>query len=90
MAKQLFRKKIRLGTKQGEEAASKKFSRKEIYYPSMYIEDTKLPLEPEDVGKTFDAQIKLKVKGVSQSTNEGESTLDYSFDIMEIAFEESK
>ena len=90
MAKQLFRKKIRLGTKQSEEAAFKKSSKEEMYYRSMYIDSTKLPLEPEDVGKTFDAQIKLKVKGVSQSTNEGGSNLDYSFDIMEIAFEENR
>lgn len=90
MAKQLFKKKIKLGTKQSNEIVPEKASKKEMYYPSMYIDDTELPLEPEDVGKTFNAQIKLKVTGVNQRTGEKGTKLDYGFDVMEISFEEEK
>jgi len=90
MAKQLFRKKIKLGTKPNKSVLVSTKPKKRLYYPSMYIDNTKLPLEPEDVGKSFNAQIKLKVTGVNQRTNEGGSNLDYSFDIMEIAFEENR
>ena len=89
MADKLFRKKIKLGTKPGKSETIPEVS-DEMYYPSMYIDDTELPLEPEDVGKTFTAQIKLKVTGVNQRTNEDGSNLDYNFDVMEIAFGESE
>jgi len=89
VADKLFRKKIKLGTKQNS-GMTTKASKKEMYYPSMYIDNTKLPLEPEDVGKTFTAQIKLKITGVNQRTDEKGSNLDYNFNVMEIAFEEGK
>lgn len=86
MADRLFKKKIKLGYKE----KSIEVDEKETYYPSMYIDDTELPLEPEDVGKTFNAQIKLKVTGVNQRTGEEGTNLDYNFDVMEIAFGEDK
>ncbi len=89
MADKLFRKKIKLGTKPGKSETIAEVP-DEMYYPSMYIDDTELPLEPEDVGKTFTAQIKLKVTGVNQRTSEDGSNLDYNFDVMEIAFGEGK
>ena len=56
----------------------------------MWINDTDLPLEPEDVGKTFIAQITLEVKGVDSRTNSKGIKFDYSFDVKDIAFKESK
>lgn len=89
MADKLFRKKIKLGTKRNDEVPVQT-KKKKMYYPSMYIDDTELPLEGEDVGKTFTAQIKLKVTGVNQRTGEKGTNLDYRFDVMEIAFGEGK
>ena len=89
MADKLFKKKIKLGYKEDYDTPTKK-SKEELYYPSMWINDTELPLEPEDVGKTFIAKITLEVKGVDLRTDSDGSKFDYHFDIKDISFEESK
>jgi len=86
MAKELFKKKIKLGYKERPIEADKK----ETYYPSMWINDTDLPLEAEDVGKTFTAQIKLEVVGVDSRADSKGKKFDYHFDVKEIAFQEDK
>ncbi len=89
MADKLFKKKIKLGYRQNMEQPVKT-KKKEMYYPSMYINDTELPLEAEDFGKTFDAQIKVKITGINKRTGTKGTKINYDFDVMEIAFQESK
>lgn len=89
MAKKLFKKKIKLGTKPGKSTTIAE-PKNEMYYPSMYIDNTKLPLESEDFGKTFNAQIKLKVTGVNKRAGSKGEKINYTFDVMEIAFQESQ
>ena len=57
-----------------------------IYYPSFYISDKKLPIEPEDVGKLLTATVRLKVTGVNMRTNENKQSLNYDFEVREIVF----
>ena len=89
MSDKLFKKKIKLGYKEDFDTPEKS-KKEELYYPSMWINDTDLPLEPEDVGKTFIAQITLEVKGIDVRTNSKSTKFDYSFDVKDIAFQESK
>ena len=89
MSDKLFKKKIKLGYKEDFDVPTKS-EKKTLYYPSMWINDTDLPLEPEDVGKTFTAQITLEVKGIDSRTNSKGIKFDYSFDVKDIAFKESK
>ena len=89
MADKLFKKKIKLGYKEDYDVPKEK-AKEELYYPSMWINDTELPLKPEDVGKTFTAQITLEVKGVDLRTDSDGSKFDYHFDVKEIAFGEGK
>lgn len=89
MADKLFKKKIKLGTKPGKSETIAEVS-DEMYYPRMYIDDTKLPLKSEDFGKTFNAQIKLKVTGITKRAGTKGEKIDYTFDVMEIVFGEDK
>ncbi len=89
MSDKLFRKKIKLGYKEDFDVPEKS-EKKTLYYPSMWINDTDLPIEPEDVGKTFTAQITLEIKGIDVRTNSKSTKFDYSFDIKDIAFQEDK
>jgi len=89
MATKLFKRKILLGYKEGTGRVDKA-PKDKLYYPSMYVRKTQLPLEGADVGKTFNAQVKLKLTGLDQSTNTKKTRFDYHFDIMEISFTENK
>ena len=89
MADKLFKKKIKLGYKQDFDVLEKS-EKEELYYPSMWINDTELPLEPEDVGKTFTAQINLEVTGVDTRSGSKGTKFDYNFDVKDISFQESK
>jgi len=89
MAKQLFKKKISLGYKYKDmPAVSTKKEKKTLHYPSMYINNTQLPLDGDDVGKTFNCNIKLKVNSFGLNTDSDGSKYNYSFDVMEISFAE--
>ena len=81
-------KKIKLGYRQDDTMPVK--TKKTLYYPTMYVNNTELPLEPDDVGKKFMALVEVKVTGVNQRTNEKGSNLDYNFEVMEISFVEKK
>ena len=89
MAEKLFKKKIKLGYKPGN-SESISTPKKEMYYPSMYINDTELPLDAEDFGKTFNAQIKVKITGINKRTGTKGTKINYDFDVMEISFAEAK
>jgi len=54
MATKLFKRKILLGYKEGTGRVDKA-PKDKLYYPSMYVRKTQLPLEGADVGKTFNA-----------------------------------
>ena len=81
-------KRINLGKKETMAACQPERvkSKSKTYYPSFYISDKKLPIEPEDVGKILTATIKLKVTGVNMRTNEDKQSLNYDFDVREIVF----
>ena len=78
-------KRIKLGRKETPISVSKPRGDR-ISYPSFYISDKKLPIEPEDVGKTLTATIQLKVTGVNMRTNEDKQSLNYDFEVREIVF----
>ena len=89
MTDKLFKKKIKLGYKP-EKSQPVVSDKKEMYYPSMYINDTELPLDAEDFGKTFNAQIKVKITGINKRTGTKGTKINYDFDVMEISFAEDK
>ncbi len=78
-------KRINLGRKEISTMVDKAKENK-VYYPSIYISDKKLPIEPEDVGKTLTATVRLKVTGVNMRTNEDKQSLNYDFEVREIVF----
>jgi hypothetical protein len=78
--------KIKLGEKRKDICESKPCDVPELYYPSMYISDTQLPVDGEDVGKTFKAVVKLKVTGVNTNTNLHSDFFTYNFEVHEIEF----
>jgi len=77
-------KRINLGKK--EQPVVSKSKENKVYYPSFYISDKKLPIEPEDVGKMFTVTAQLKVTGVNMRTNENKQSLNYDFEVREIVF----
>ena len=82
MAKKL--KRIKLGRK--ESVVSTKKMKDSTYYPSIYISNKKLPIEPEDVGKILSATVQLKVVGVNMRTDEDAQNFNYDFEVREIVF----
>jgi len=78
-------KRINLGKRETSTVVEKSRENK-VYYPSFHISDKKLPIEPEDVGKTLTATIQLKVTGVNMRTNENKQSLNYDFEVREIVF----
>lgn len=86
MAK-LFKRKINLGKKDTSTVCeSPKISKDKVHYPTVYISDKKLPIEPEDVGKMLNATVRLKVTGVNVRTSEDKQSLNYDFEVREITF----
>ena len=79
-------KRINLGKKESTVPCQSEVSKSKVHYPSFYISDKKLPIEPEDVGKTLTATIRLKVTGVNMRTNEDKQSLNYDFEVREIVF----
>lgn len=60
------------------------------YYPSIYIENKDLPFEDSDVGKTFDAKIKIKLAGINTRNKEGSDTKTFDFEVRKIEFEKDE
>jgi len=79
-------KRINLGKKESTVSCQPERTKNKIQYPSFYISDKKLPIEPEDVGKMLTATIQLKVTGVNMRTNENKQNLNYDFEVREIVF----
>jgi len=79
-------KRINLGKKETSTICQPERTKNRVHYPAFYISDKKLPIEPEDVGKTLTATIRLKVTGVNMRTNEDKQSLNYDFEVREIVF----
>jgi len=58
-------------------------AKKEIYYPSFYL-DKDLGLDEKEVGKEILALVKLKVKSVEKRISENKKTDNVSFDVLSI------
>ena len=78
-------KRIKLGKKEASITLGPD-KKNRVHYPSFYISDKKLPIEPEDVGKVMSATVQLKVTGVNMRTNEDKQSLNYDFEVREIVF----
>ncbi len=59
----------------------------EPFYPTLYI-DKELPLSEEDIGKTFEAKVTLKLTSRTESKRNKEKVgFSYSLDILDIEFD---
>lgn len=84
-------KKINLGYKENsiEQPATKKS--KQLYYPTMSVYHTELPLDPDEIGDSLTAQVKLKFTGINKSRRMGQKqSMNYDFEIHEIEFSPKK
>lgn len=79
---------IELGRKSGLEQPVVS-SKKEIYYPSFYL-DKDLGLDEKEVGKEILALVKLKVKSVEKRISENKKTDNVSFDVLGINIKPGK
>jgi len=79
-------KRINLGEKITSTGVQPERPKNRVHYPSFYISDKKLPIEPEDVGRVLTATVQLKVTGVNMRTNENKQSLNYDFEVREIVF----
>jgi hypothetical protein len=79
-------RRIKLGKKETDSMVTPERHKNRVRYPSFYISDKKLPIEPDDVGKVLTATIQLKVTGVNMRTNEDKQSLNYDFEVREIVF----
>ena len=83
--------KVKLGYKHGSDCAISKPKKNEMYYPNMYISETELPLEPEEIGSVLTATVKLKFTGVNESKrSSGNDSCNYDFEVHEIEFSPKK
>lgn len=60
------------------------------YYPSIYIEEKDLPFEDGDVGKTFDAKVKIKLTGLNTRSREGSDMKTFDFEVRKIEFQKDE
>jgi len=90
MANKFYKKKISLGYKPDFERKVTSSDKRKIHYPSMYISNTKLPLEAKEVGNKFRALIDVEFTGIRENTSKEKQSLDYEFDITAIQFIKSK
>jgi hypothetical protein len=62
-----------------------------LNYPSMYINDTKLPLTGEDIGSIMTAVVQLKITGLNTRSTLKKDSINYDFEVHSIEFKtESK
>ena len=60
---------------------------RKVRYPSLYLNDIKLPLAKANVGKTIKAIITLRLTGFRENTSTGEkNSMSWDFDIHNIEF----
>lgn len=82
--------KIDLGYKEENTIQPTKGTKK-LYYPSMCIYHTELPLDPDEIGDTLTAQVKLKFTGIDTSRrSSGDNSQNYDFEVQEIEFSPKK
>lgn len=78
-------RRINLGKKR-EKITEQPINENRITYPTFCIYDKKLPIESDDVGKTFTCQVKMDFVGIRENTDEKKSSYSYDFEIKEIVF----
>lgn len=79
-----LKRKINLGKKYSETEVV--IDKKKISYPSFYVSSIKLPLMPDDVGKTMKAEVSVELIGIRQETNTNNDEYSYDFEMKSIKF----
>lgn len=83
MAK-LYRKKVDLGRKLKPMVAEK--PTRKTTYPSFYISERKLPIVPNDVGKSFTCEIVAELTGIREEAGRDGNKYSYDFEMKSISF----
>lgn len=83
MAK-LYRKKVNLGRKY--KAITQTKPERKTTYPSFYISEKKLPITPNDVGKSFTCEIKAELTGIREESGRDGNKYSYDFEMKSISF----
>lgn len=71
----------------GEKPSAAETPKRSVYYPSIHIDDKDLPFEGGEVGKTFDAKVKIKLTGISTRNTEGSDKKTFDFEVRKIEFQ---
>ena len=83
--------KIKLGHKDGERCEIQKPNKNRVYFPSMHISETELPIESDEVGSMMTATIKMKFDRVRSCKRASEKeSFSYDFEVHEIEFSPKK
>ena len=84
--------KVNLGNKRSNECCEiSKPDKNKLFYPSMYISDTKLPLDGDEIDDVMIATVKLKFTGLRSNQQSGrKEKFSYDFDVHEIEFTPKK
>lgn len=85
MAK-LQRKKVNLGRKP-EPIKDVRQGKAGTIYPTFYISNKKLPILPNDVGKSFSCEIIAELTGIREESDKTGSKYNYDFEMKSITFE---
>lgn len=81
-----FNSKISLARRIKSEKELKASDKDGKYYPSVYINEVKLPLKGKDIGKKLNAVVELELTSISKNELKGKSEYNYSFDVRSIKF----
>ena len=60
------------------------------YYPTIYIENKDLSFDESEVGKTFDATVKIKLTGMNTRSREGSDAKTFDFEVRKIEFQKEE
>lgn len=86
----VLKRKISLGYKpkpiQTALIPKKSKAETKVRYPWVHISETKLPIDFDDIGKTFNANVKIKLTGMRLDSNENKDSNNYDFELREITF----
>lgn len=74
----------------GEKPSTMESPTRGTYYPSIYIENKDLSFEDGDVGKTFDAKVKIKLTGLRTQNREGSDKKTFDFEVRKIEFQKDE
>lgn len=71
----------------GEKPGTLETPKRRTYYPTIHIDDKDLPFEDGEVGKTFDAKVKIKLTEISTRDTEGSDKKTFDFEVRKIEFQ---